>query len=350
MSSSQASQMQVVLLSDGDSQRWDSFVHSHPDATNFHQWGWKVVIERTFEWPCYYLAAVDGDQVRGILPIVWQKSVLFGSYMTSLPFLNAGGVVTDSESTGTMLIEAGIQLAKEKSVQYLELRHRSDKHLSMVTKTNKVVVIKEVQSDADAMFKALDKKVRADVRKSEKSGFVCEFGGKELIEDFYRVFAVNMRDLGTPVYTKKLFENIFEVFPDRTYICRIRLGTETVAASFLTGYRDSVEVSWSSSLRKYLQLKPNMFLYWNLLSFAGRQGYTIFDFGRSTVGAGTHKFKLQWGVKEIPLYWNYWLRDGGELPEKNPNNPKYKLALSAWQMLPVVVTRLIGPKIVRCLP
>ncbi len=329
---------------------WQQFADSHSQATNFHRWGWKQVIERAFGWPTWYLMAEEASTVRGILPLVWQKSRLFGSFVTSMPFLNAGGLVSENPQVERLLLDEAIAITRRLKADHLELRHRSNRHLELPTKTSKVVVVKAVSADAEKMFQELDKKVRADVRKSQKSGFTAEFGGEEFLEDFYRVFAVNMRDLGTPVYSPRFFREIFRAFPVGSWICRVRLGERTVAASFLTGYRDSIEVAWSSSLRQYLPLKPNMFLYWNLLCFAGQQGYCFFDFGRSTAGSGTHKFKMQWGAKELPLFWNYWLRRDTELPQVNPQNPKYGIFIWGWQKLPVFVTCWLGPRIVRCLP
>jgi serine/alanine adding enzyme len=222
--------------------------------------------------------------------------------------------------------------------------------LSLVQKTNKVTVVLPICSNQDQMWKALDTKTRTKVRKSMNLGLKAEFGGKEFLDDFYDIFAQNMRDLGTPVYAKVFFSNILDAFPHNTHICVVRHEGKAIASSFLSGYRDRVEAVWSSSIRKYLSMKPNMFLYWNLFCFAGEHNYKLFDFGRSTVGSGTHDFKLQWGAETIPLFWDYWLPPGGTLPGLNPDNPKYQLAIRIWQKLPVPVTRFIGPHIVRCLP
>src|SRR4029079_19164841 len=105
-----------------------------------------------------------------------------------------------------------------------------------------------------------------------------------------------------------------------------------------------------SSRRKYLPMKPNMALYWQNLRLAGEHGYDLFDFGRSTVGSGTHRFKMQWGGREEPLHWDYWAPEGARPPALNPNNPKYDLMIRTWKKLPVGLTRLIGPPIVKRLP
>jgi serine/alanine adding enzyme len=343
--------MSVVLCTaPADRERWQQFVDSHSDCTNYHRWGWKSVIEESFGWPTFYLMDVDERRVRGILPLVSQKSLLFGNFLTSMPFLNAGGIVAEESAAEQALVEEAARIAVRLKAQYVELRHRQDHKLSLVQKTNKVTVMLPICSDQDQMWKALDTKIRTKVRKSMNLGLKAEFGGKELLGDFYAIFAENMRDLGTPVYAKAFFSNILEAFPQDTYICIVSNGGKAIASSFLCGYRDRVEAVWSSSIRKYLSMKPNMFLYWNLFCFGGQRNYKVFDFGRSTVGSGTHDFKLQWGAETVPLYWDYWLPPGGALPGLNPDNPKYRLAIRMWQKLPVPVTRFIGPHIVRCLP
>jgi serine/alanine adding enzyme len=200
------------------------------------------------------------------------------------------------------------------------------------------------------MLRNLPHKVRSDVRKAMQSGFTAELLGEEALDDFYRIFAINMRELGTPVYSKRFFHEILKAFPSVTHICLVRLGGKPVAASFLMGYRDVIEAGWSASLYEYLRLKPNMFLYWSIFCLAGQKGYRVFDFGRSSVGSGTHRFKLQWGSQEVLLYWAYWLPEGAAPPELNPQNPRYRLAIKVWSRLPVGVTKILGPPIAKCLP
>ena len=344
--------MQVSAFSSAsDARRWDQFVDAHPEATNYHRWNWKPLIEDIFGWPTFYLAAEETGTIQGVLPLVCLSSRLGVNSLCSMPFLGECGIVSNSKTVEQSLLERAIQLGKELRVEYLELRHRRDRHLGLPAKTNKVTVVLPLDPDSDKMWKALGKKVRTDIRKAIGFGLTAEFGGSELLEDFYAVFSENMRDLGTPVYSPEFFSRILQGFPQGTFICRARYQGKTVAASFLMGYRETLEVKWSSSLRRYLFTKPNMFLYWNLFCFGAQRGYRVFDFGRCTVGSGTHVFKMQWaGAKSIPLYWDYWLSNGNALPEKNRENPKYQLAIRLWQRLPLGVSRRIGPRIVRYFP
>jgi hypothetical protein len=42
--------------------------------------------------------------------------------------------------------------------------------------------------------------------------------------------------------------------------------------------------------------------------------------------------------------------ENSSLPELNPDNPKLKLLISIWKRLPVWLTRIIGPAIVKGIP
>ncbi|HKV25980.1 MAG TPA: FemAB family XrtA/PEP-CTERM system-associated protein [Candidatus Acidoferrum sp.] len=343
--------MKVTLYSDAAAGlAWDKFVESQPRATNYHRWNWKQVIESSFGWPTYYLAAEEGETIQGILPLVWQKSRLFGSFLTSLPFLNAGGIVAANPEVEHLLLNEGIRIARESRARYLEFRHREEHDLGLPVKTSKITLVLPIVGDSEENWKALSTKMRTKIRKSMSFGLTPVFGGAELLDEFYAIFRENMRDLGTPVYSRYFFEQILRAFPGDTHLCVIRQGSNAVAASFLSGFRDRLEAVWSSSVQKYLALKPNFFLYWNLIIFAGEKGYRLFDFGRSSIGSGTHEFKLQWGAQPVPLYWHYWLAEGNHLPELNPQNPKYRAAIWMWQRLPLSITSALGPRIVRCLP
>jgi len=343
--------MNILLCSNSkDASRWNEFVNAHPSATYCHLWNWKNVIERSFGWKAHYILAEEGTVVRGVLPIVIQKSWLFGNFASSMPFLNAGGILADSLETERLLLEQAVDITRQASARHLELRHQTDHGLGLPFRSNKVTLVLPLEADTDKMWKSLDTKIRTKVRKSMTFGMTTEFGGENLLNEFYSVWSENMRDLGTPAYAPSFFREIVNAIPRNTHLCVVRHEGLPVAVSFLIGFRNRVEAMWSSSIRGALALKPNMFLYWQLLCFAAQNGYRVFDFGRSTIGSGTHTFKLQWGAETVPLHWDYWLADSDKLPEINPSNPKYDLAIRVWQRLPLSLARLLGPPIARCLP
>jgi FemAB-related protein (PEP-CTERM system-associated) len=202
----------------------------------------------------------------------------------------------------------------------------------------------------ESMWDRLDRKVRNQIRKAEKSGLTVERGGDELVEDFYKVFARNMRDLGTPVYSKRLFQEVLRVFPERAQIHIVRLAGRPVAGAITYRTRTMVQLPWASAIRDYNALCPNVLLYWDAIQFAQQRFAKVFDMGRSTPNEGTFKFKEQWGAEPVQLHWEYSLVTDHELPNVSPANPKYQRAIALWQKLPIALTRTVGPMIVRTIP
>jgi FemAB-related protein (PEP-CTERM system-associated) len=193
-------------------------------------------------------------------------------------------------------------------------------------------------------------KVRNQVRKAENAGLETVFGGRELLSEFYAVFSHNMRDLGTPVYGRGLFRSILEQFPEEAELCIARTPSgKPVAAALLLHGPDVSEVPSASSLRQYNATCANMLLYWKLLERAVLRGQAVFDFGRSTRDGSTYRFKKQWGAVAEPATWQFYQRKGSAT-DLRPDNPSYQRLIRIWQRLPVLVTRWLGPPIVRGIP
>jgi serine/alanine adding enzyme len=330
---------------------WDAYVHSNPSAANYHRYGWRNVIENSFGHQCHYLAAKDGaGGIVGILPLVFMKSRLFGRFLVSLPFFNYGGLLCDTQEIGDALLAEAGALRKELGAEHVELRHTIPWPSDLPAKQHKVCMALELAGDAEAQWKGFNAKLRNQVRKAEKSGCSATTGGQELLSDFYTVFVRNMRDLGTPVYAQKFFAEVLAAFPGDSRIIAVHLAGKPVAGGLITWFRDTVEIPWASSIRDYNPLCPNNLLYWTALQYAFEIGCTRFDFGRSTPGEGTCRFKEQWGAKPIQLSWQYVLPEGALLPELNNKNPKFEMAIRLWQKLPLQVTKVLGPHIVKCIP
>jgi serine/alanine adding enzyme len=330
---------------------WDAFVAAHPQASLYHHAAWGRLIEELFGHEHHYWCAREGGRIVGVLPLTRLKSRLFGDYMVSLPYVNYGGALADSDGVASRLMQAAADAADQAGSSHVEFRDSEPREAQWSARTDKVAMELELPEDSDALWKQVGSKVRAQVRRPLKEKDVeVATGGVELVEPFYQVFSRNMRDLGTPVYPRRLFERISEEFPQQARIVLVRYQGAPVAAGLLLQYRDRMEIPWASSLQEFNRLGFNMLMYWKALCAAIDAGCRIFDFGRSSADSGTYRFKKQWGAKPRQLYWHYWLADGRPLPNLTPNNPKYRLAIRAWQRLPVPVANLLGPHIVRNLP
>jgi FemAB-related protein (PEP-CTERM system-associated) len=334
-----------------DEKLWDAFVDATPEATSYHLSAWKKVIEKSFGHRTHYLAALDGSgSVRGVLPLVHMKSALFGNFLVSVPFVNYGGLLCQTVHAQEALLQAAELLRRTLCADHVELRHLGLGIAGLPSREHKVTMVLPLAHDAQAQWAGFNPKLRNQVRKAEKNGLTCIIGRLELLDDFYSVFARNMRDLGTPVYGKELFRQVLAALPDSTRILAVKHEGKVIAAGILSWYRGNMEMPWASSISDYKALCPNNLLYWESIQFAIDQRCKGFDFGRSTPNEGTYNFKKQWGAEPVQLYWQYLLEEGKALPELNPKNPKFEAAIRLWKRLPVGLTRLVGPGIVRNIP
>ena len=304
------------MVVDSEAGDWDALVESVHDATSYHRFGWKRIVTSSFGHRCYYLAAIDDKgEWQGVLPLVHMRSRLFGNFMVSLPFVNYGGLLCRNDAAAGVLLSEAERLRRSVGATHVELRHLGHDLLGMSTKQHKVTMILELAADADNQWHAFNGKLRNQIRKAEKSELQSVIGHLELLDDFYAVFARNMRDLGTPVYPKRFFRNILEGFPETTRIFAVYHERKMIAGGVASWFRDTLEIPWASSISDYKALCPNNMLYWEAIRFAIKQGFSRFDFGRSTPHEGTYNFKRQWGARPVQLYWQYLMGGQKTLPD-----------------------------------
>ena len=332
--------------------RWNAFVDSTTRASIYHHGVWKNLVADVFGHETHYLMAVDPDSelVFGVLPIVRIRSRLFGDYMVSMPYFNYGGAIATEPWIEDLLMREACKIADRIGVAHIEFRDSVPRDGPWIQRRDKVRMLLQLPDKTEILWNGLGSKIRAQIRRPEKEGVVTLVGGIELLDDFYRVFSRNMRDLGTPVYPRSFFLKILTAIPKTSCIVLVRLRGEPAAAGILIGSGSRIEVPWASSLRKFNSIGINMLLYWKMLETGIERGYEIFDFGRCTKNSGSYRFKKQWQTTQEQLYWHYWVREGAEAPNISPQNSKYRLAIKAWQHLPVFVANWIGPRIVKGLP
>ncbi len=345
-----AADARLTVDRDPSPAEWDAFVSSRPDATGYHRWTWRQVFERGLGRRTHYLLARDGNAVVGVLPLVQVTSWLFGRALSSLPYVNYGGVLASTAAAGEALVAAATAIAEQQRLHYVVLRHRERQLADLAVRSHKVTMLLDLAETTEAMWTALDKKVRNQIRKAEKSNLTCASGGEELLDPFYSVFARNMRDLGTPVYGRRLFAEILRAEPRDARIHIVSLGSEPIACALTYAYGRTMEVPSASSLREHRALCPNHLMYWSMIQQAIAQGRTCFDFGRSTPGDGTYLFKEQWGAGAVPLNWEYQLVGGAALPSDDRQSAHYQKRIDTWKKLPLPLTTALGPHIARCVP
>lgn len=257
--------------------------------------------------------------------------------------------MADNEEVSSALLQASVDLSKKLNNAALELRNTKKMVANQFsTSSQKVRMVMELKGDSHSLWKSFKPKLRSQIRKPEKEGLVSRIGGLGLLDDFYRVFCVNMRDLGSPVHSKALIKGVLEEYPEFSKLQVVYRDKIPIGAGLIIHFRDTVNIPWASTLRQFNPLSPNMMLYWNFLKYAADNGYRKFDFGRSTPQEGTYKFKEQWGAEPNLLFWQYWEKNHSREPSDGVDNKrKYGSLVSVWKRFPLPIANFMGPVIRR---
>jgi FemAB-related protein (PEP-CTERM system-associated) len=346
----ETSRPEVRPLEPGAAERWDEFVFQHPQASFFHLLGWKWVIEKTFGFEPHYVCCERGGTITGIAPLFLVSNWLVGRCLISVPFAAYGGIcATDSESQQA-LIDYAKNLAVSERVGYLELRHRAGEILDGFHPNKRYVTFTAPLSpDPEALRKRLPKDTRYMIRKAEKGGLRVR-AGMDQLDQFYCLVAQSLKRLGTPAFPLALFRNIVEQFPKHTHLSLIHKDSRPVAGVLSFFFRDAILPYYSGASQEAPRLAANDFMYWELMKWAGLQGFRWFDFGRSKTGTGAFAFKSQWSMQVEPLNYQVFLVRRKTVPNFSPVNPKFELATRVWKQLPLSLATSLGPRVVRWFP
>ncbi len=331
----------IKRLTEADYQRWDNYVMASLDASFFHLAAWQDVIRQAFAHQTYYYFVEQAGEVAGILPLVHVKSLLFGNALISNAFCVYGGIVANNAEAFAALQTQAQQLARELGVDCLEMRNRQQRHPDWPHKELYVTFRKVLDADHEKNLNAIPRKQRAMVRAGIKAGLTGVID--ESVERFFQAYSESVRNLGTPVFPKRYFQILKQVFGKDCEILTVEHEGKLIASVMSFYFKDEVLPYYGGGTELARDLKGNDFMYWEVMRRAVDKGCRVFDFGRSKVDTGSYRFKKHWGFEPEPLYYEVDLVRAQKIPEINPLNPKYRLFIAAWKRLPLPVSQMIGP-------
>jgi len=323
---------------------WTRAVDRSEHARLAHAPAWHAAISRAYGHTPLYLAAIDGDDIVGVLPSFVVRRPLGGTVVTSMPFLDSGGPCAASPAIAAALVARLVAEARDRRARFVELRSSTRLPIDALPHESKVNMTLALDAP-DVLWRRFDKTVRNQVRKAERSGLTVERGGAGDLAAFYDVFVERMRDLGSPVHAFAFLRHVVDAFGPDARVMLVRHGREMVGGLVAIAFRDRVVVPWATCRKEYFASCPNMLLYWRTIEAACADGFARFEFGRSTRDSGTWRFKKQWGAEEEPLFW-YRLPLGAAREESDAQHGAgADVLVRMWQRLPVAITRQVGPHI-----
>ena len=340
----------VTVARPEDLERWDRYLGRHSQASVFLTSAWKRVVEDTYGHQAFYLLVEDRAAIRGVLPLFLIKSPLFGRVLATGPFGSWGAICADSQDDAMMLVEKAIELGRALAADHVELKSlQPTGHPSLRAYARYVNYDLPLSNAADVWSRRLRGRGRTGVRKAEKWGLTC-VRGHDLLDEFYELMAISMRRLGAPVHAKAFYRNILQVFGPAANLLVVRDRELAVACLLLIRHGSRMYHLAGGSRASHWQMQPNNLGMWEAIKSACEEGMQAFDFGRSLEGSGTAAFKEQWGSTPVTLHYEYYLNRSKSVPEVNPANPRFRMAVAAWRRLPLSLTKAIGPLLIKGVP
>ena len=334
----------AVTTADLADPRIAPFVGARAPASIFHLPQWSRAVERGTGQRAHYLLAEQGGAVRGVLPLSHVRSRLFGDALVSAGFGTGGGILADDGSAAEALAVTAWELAGRLGCAAAELRGGPVPAGWRESAGLYAGFSRDLPTDDEALLLSIPRRQRAEVRRALVSDLETSAGSDRRHRDaHYRVYAESVRNLGTPVFPRALFEAALDEFGDRADIVIVWRQGRPLAAllSFYAG--GTCQPFWGGGTREARQTRANDLVYYEVMRRAIARGCTRADFGRSKLGTGPWSRKKVWGFKETPLV--YAVR--GEARETNPLDPRYRLKIAAWQKLPLWLANRLGPPIAR---
>ena len=325
---------------------WDRFVAAAPAGTFFHRSGWRSVIEAGFRQKAHYLFVEQDGAITGVLPLVHMRSRLFGNRLISAPFCVYGGPLASEPESAQALIERAVDLAGRLDAGVVEFRGQVPNAENWLTRSDLYATFrKAISADPEKNLKAIPRKQRAVVRKGLENGLTARIDWEA--DRFHALYALSVRNLGTPVFSRRYVRLLVERFRDCSEILTVLDDEKPISAVLSFFFRDEVLPYYGANTPQARHRAASDYMYWEVMQRAAGRGARLFDFGRSKFGTGSFAFKKNWGFAPEPLHYQYWTRPSEAIPDINPLNPKYDLLIRAWKHLPLPIANLIGPGIVR---
>ena len=344
-----------VRLSDladpGEVRRIAAFLTDHPHATPFHRPEWLLAVAEATGNAALSLVAERDGKILAYLPATVLHSPVFGRLLASSGFAVGGGLLIAPGGDVAALFPAIEELAARYSCPTIELRGgalpqaangwslRSDAHCGFVA---------PLADGYEALLLAIPRKQRAEVRKGLEADLSVSVGnGKADRAAHYAVYAESVRNLGTPVFPRDLFDAVLDRFGGDADILTVSHGGHPIASVLSLYHRGAVLPYWGGGTHQARRLRANDRMYFELMRHARTRGCDRFDFGRSKTGSGAYHFKRNWGFAPEPLTYAVWTAPGAARRDANPNSAGNAALARIWQRLPLALANRLGPSIAR---
>jgi len=290
--------------------RWDEFVSVHPSATVYHHSAWTRVLAETYgHRPLFVgLLSADGKELKGVLPLIYVKSVLTGRRLVSLPFTAYSNPMLPEEYW-----DAAVGFAKQRYPEAKYVEFRMIRPLGAPAETEPagantpfVCSILSLQGSLEDILRSFHPScIQRQIRRAEKAGLIFRVADREEdVRRLYWLFVSMRRREGLPCPAYKFFASMHRsLTPHNLYqLAVVEHEREVLAAALMLKSKSTWHIEYNAS-HPDLPLKgANQLLMWKLITQAHAAGIGYFDFGRTALWQESLLvYKERWQAARYPI-------------------------------------------------
>jgi hypothetical protein len=343
--------------------RFDRFARGHGGATVYHLAAWARLLSTLYGDEPVYLAAEDPHgNIRGVLPLVLTRGVVSGARLNSLPLEGVAGPLASSREDEAALVVAACDLTRERRVTRLEFRSTTrsyqDLYENLEVTPGRPIWVIDLPQDVEELRARWPRNLQRDVEKADSAALTVRQGDTAAdLRSFYRMYLETMRKhLSVPRSLRHLDLARELLAPSGAYrLLLVEHDGVPVAGGIFHTFGGAVEVVYTASNRRFLDVRPNHALYSYALSWAIERGFRRFDWGGCST-ASLEWFKRRWGAEPVAVHNHTYSPDArvagverlhgmrSRLQSGEPN-----LLARTWSKTPLALTRLAGRLVYRYL-
>lgn len=340
--------MECRIIKDSEIEKWESYVENNQTIA-WQSYQWSEVVAKHYSSEFFPIAAFDKDAIYGIMPIYKIKTLKGKTQLISVPYAVGGGVSADNIQAENALIDAAIDLYNKSGayrIIFKQYKHKLSRQLH--TDDNFYNRELDLTIGCDKIFSNLAPANRENIEKASRLNLKLNYPSDDLAT-FYKLLQVHHKENGVPCVSKQWIKDLvgFKMYK----IALLYKNGIPTTGTLVKEHKLSISFPFTSLPDDSEQ--SNMlayYLYWQLIKKHTEEGKAIFHSGRIPNSNETNCYRLGWGGQKFNYYYQYYPNTSNSSEYKERKGRKRQILSWAWKKLPLSVTGILGPKIVKYYP
>jgi len=342
--------MDIRTLSENDNEKWDKFVIQHPHSVAWQLFGWSHVLRKHYNCTFLPLAALDGDAIRAVFPLFHWSAPFKRDLLISVPFAVAGGILADTTDAAAAVFDTALELARELGEIRIVLKQYKTKYeLDVATDANYYNRELDLQKGLANVWDGLDEINKNAIERIQGEDLILDYPSTE-IGIFFDLLLSHQHRKGIPCVRRTWIESLLQF---RLYsLALLKRGGAVVAGTMVKEYNKTVSFPYTCLSRGPADemLSHACILYWKLIQNCAREKFSIFHSGRIPKGEQVDAYRLGWGGRLHPYFYQYWPSNRANTEFQTKRGHKRDALTACWRKLPTKLAGVLGPYVVSRYP